>query len=116
MPIYRVWDVVKVPFPYTDRPVRQHRPALIVASGRLETAHGLVWVVMITSAENRRWENDVPVSDPAAAGLPAPSLVRCAKIATIDARDAERIGTLPKADRRKVALHLAQMLARVVSS
>ena len=28
---YRVWDLVKVPFPYTNRPVQQRRPALVVA-------------------------------------------------------------------------------------
>lgn len=111
MPTFKPWDVVKVPFPYTDRPVRQHRPALVVAAGRLETAHGLLWVLMITSAENRPWSDDVPVSDLAASGLPAPSVVRCAKIATIDARDAERIGTLPRADRKKVAERLGRTLA-----
>jgi hypothetical protein len=31
MPGFRVWDVVKVPFPCTSRPVRQRRPALVVA-------------------------------------------------------------------------------------
>jgi hypothetical protein len=33
MPIFEPWDIVRVPFPYTDRPVRQRRPALIVAAG-----------------------------------------------------------------------------------
>jgi mRNA interferase MazF len=32
MPIFEVWDIVKVPFPYTDRPVRQRRPALVIAA------------------------------------------------------------------------------------
>jgi mRNA interferase MazF len=45
---------------------------------------------MITSAENRGWAGDVPVSDLALAGLPAPSVIRTAKIATIDAVDATR--------------------------
>ena len=27
MPSFEVWDILKVPFPYTDRPVRQRRPA-----------------------------------------------------------------------------------------
>lgn len=26
-------DVVRVPFPYTDRPIRQHRPALVISRG-----------------------------------------------------------------------------------
>ena len=59
MAIFEVWDIVKVPFPYTDRPVRQRRPGLVVAAGEIETAHGLLWLVMITSAENRGWPGDV---------------------------------------------------------
>jgi mRNA interferase MazF len=113
MPSFEVWDVVKVPFPYTDRPVRQHRPALVVAAGALESDHGLLWVLMITSAENRGWRDDVAVSDRAVAGLPAPSVVRCAKIATIEARDAQRIGHLPSADRAKIAGRLRQRLSAI---
>jgi mRNA interferase MazF len=103
MAIFEVWDVVKVPFPYTDRPVRQRRPALVVAAGEIEAAHGLLWLVMITSAENRGWPGDVDISDLRVAGLPAPSIVRPAKIATVDARDAQRLGTLPRVDRKAVA-------------
>jgi mRNA interferase MazF len=110
MPTFEAWDVVKVPFPYTDRPVRQHRPALVVAAGGIEAAHGLLWVLMITSAENRRWGEDIAISDPASAGLPAASVVRCAKIATVDSADAERIGSLPRADRKEVAMRLANIL------
>jgi hypothetical protein len=33
-------DVVKVPFPYSDRATRQFRPALVVSEG-LHDAHGL---------------------------------------------------------------------------
>ncbi len=31
MPGCEVWDLVKVPLPYTNRPVQQRRPALVVA-------------------------------------------------------------------------------------
>lgn len=100
-------DVVKVPFPYTDRPVRQHRPALVVAADGVQAHHGLLWVVMITSAANRGWPGDVAVTDLEAAGLPAPSVIRTAKIATIEARDAERLGTLTDDVRVAVRRHLA---------
>src|SRR5437879_2139401 len=100
MPIFDAWAIVKVPFPYTDRPVRQRRPALVIAAGNLQSGHSLFWVLMITSAENRSWPEDVAISDLATAGLPAASVVRCAKVATIDARDAEPIGTLSRANRR----------------
>lgn len=107
MPGFRRGDVVKVPFPYTDRPTRQYRPALVVAAGALEDAHGLLWVVMITSAENRRWPGDVAISDPASAGLPAPSVIRTAKIATIEAADAAKLGRVPLALYRQVASRLS---------
>lgn len=102
-------DVIKVPFPYTDRSTRQSRPALVVSTG-LEDAHGLLWVVMITSAENRGWTGDVPVTNPAAAGLPAPSVIRTAKIATIEASDATRVGKITPELFKKVSKQLRQEL------
>lgn len=111
MPIFEVWDIVKVPFPYTNRPVRQRRPALVIAAGELTAAHGLLWLAMITSAANRGWPGDVLVSDVATAGLPIPSIVRPAKIATIEARDAARLGTLSSADRVAVRAYLRKRLS-----
>jgi mRNA interferase MazF len=113
MPGFDVWDIVKVPFPYADRPVRQHRPALVIAAGKLVSAHGLLWLAMITSAANRGWPGDVVVSDLSVAGLPIASIIRPAKIATIDARDAEPLGVLARADRPAIANYLLQLLAHV---
>ena len=53
MPTCKQGDVVKVPFPYTDKATRQSRPALVVFAEGIEDTHGLLWVLMITSAENR---------------------------------------------------------------
>jgi mRNA interferase MazF len=48
---------------------------------------------MITSAENRGWPGDLHFGTGySAAGLPAPSIVRTAKIATVEARHVEPIG------------------------
>jgi mRNA interferase MazF len=110
MPVFEPWDVVRVPFPYTDRPVRQRRPALVLAAGELQARHGLLWLAMITSAAHQAWPGDVAVSDLDGAGLPAPSIVRPAKIATIDAQDALPLGSLPKADREPVRRWLRDRL------
>ena len=110
MASFRQGDVIKVPFPYTDRSTRQSRPALVVSAGGIEEAHGLLWVVMITSAANRGWPGDVPVTNLAAAGLPAPSVVRTAKIATIEASDAARLGKVSPALFKQVAMRLGQAL------
>jgi mRNA interferase MazF len=111
MAVSKQGDVVKVPFPYTDRSTRQSRPALVVSTGPLEEdSHRLVWVVMITSAENRGWSGDVPVTDLSLAGLPAPSLIRAAKIATIDAADATKLGKVSAASLRKVLAAIGREL------
>ncbi len=91
---FKAGDIVKVPFPYTDRATRQRRPALVISAPALEDAHGLLWVSMITSAENRAWPSDVALNDLAGTGLPVASLIRTAKIATIEARDAEALGRI----------------------
>jgi mRNA interferase MazF len=114
MPSFEVWDLIKVPFPYTNRPVRQRRPALVVATPDTPGAPALLWVSMVTSAANRGWAGDVTISDLAMAGLPASSIVRSAKIATIEATDAERIGSLPSQDRGRVADALRAYLARAI--
>lgn len=93
---FRQGEVVRVPFPYTDREPRRHRPALVVSRGAVGERYGLLWVVMITSAANRGWPGDVPLGeDFAQAGLPVPSVVRPSKIATVEARHVDRIGELP---------------------
>jgi mRNA interferase MazF len=94
MASFRQGDVIKVPFPYTDRATRQSRPALVVSIGSIEENHRLLWVAMITSAENRGWPGDVTVNDLEQAGLPAPSVIRTAKIATIEVSDATRLGKI----------------------
>jgi mRNA interferase MazF len=94
MPTFKQGDVIKVPFPYTDRPTRKSRPALVVSSGKLEELHGLLWVVMITSAHNKAWPKDITVSNLKRAGLPSPSVIRAAKIATIEAVEASKIGSI----------------------
>jgi mRNA interferase MazF len=86
--------VVRVPFPYSDSVAQQHRPALVVATAGAGAEPFLLWVVMITSAANRGWPGDVDIPDAGAAGLPAPSVIRTAKIATIERSRAEPRGRI----------------------
>jgi mRNA interferase MazF len=104
------FDVVLVPFPYADRLAEKRRPALVVSSSKL-SRFGLVWVTMITTAENGPWPSDVVISDLERAGLPAPSVVRTAKIACIDpARIDRRLGRLDKAAARHVSQQIRAFL------
>jgi mRNA interferase MazF len=108
---FNSWDVVLVPFPYTDSTRSVLRPAVVVCSAELPRTTGVYYVAMITNAAQQRWSGDVLVSDLQMAGLPIASLVRSAKVATID-RGAviKQLGTLPKSDRAKVATALRSFL------
>jgi len=107
---FDAFDIVVVPFPYSDRLAEKRRPALVVSNKRLE-ALGIIWVAMITSAENESWSGDVRIGDVQRAGLPAPSVIRPAKIACIDpGRLLRRAGKLDKATARSVAQRIRRFL------
>jgi mRNA interferase MazF len=104
-------DVIRVPFPYTDRPVRQNRPALVISEGGIGEGNSLLWVAMITSAENREWPGDVQLGQSYhKAGLPAPSVIRPCKLATIEVRHAEPIGRIDPSLMRGVVQTLRKYL------
>jgi mRNA interferase MazF len=96
MPTFERGQTVRVPFPYTDRSTRQRRPALVVSAGGIGENQALLWVVMITSADNRPWPGDLALGEAQVeAGLKAPSVIRPCKIATVEARDVEPLGRIP---------------------
>lgn len=108
MAVFEPGTVVKVPFPYTDRPAREYRPAVIV---RHDPDHEhLVWAVMVTSAQHHAWPDDLPIPDHAAAGLPAPSIIRPRKIATLDTGDIALLGALPATGTTRLLETLCQLL------
>jgi len=107
---YDPFDIVVVPFPYADRLAEKRRPALVISNRKL-AVHGLIWVAMITSADNESWSSDVAITDLKRAGLPAPSVVRPAKIACIEpTRIDRRVGRLDKAAARVVGQRLRGFL------
>jgi mRNA-degrading endonuclease toxin of MazEF toxin-antitoxin module len=97
----RPYDVVIVPFPFTDRRASKRRPALALSTERFSAGSGHTVLAMITSARNPPWPLDVPLQV-ARAGLTAPSKVRM-KLFTLDNRlIVRKAGSLDEADRRAV--------------
>lgn len=110
MPNFEAGDVVRVPFPYTNRETTQRRPALVVSDGPIASGM-LLWVLMITSVANRPWPGDVTLESPGdTTGLPAPSVVRTLKIATIESAAAERIGAISDGELAAVRAELRSLL------
>jgi mRNA interferase MazF len=81
--MFRPFDIVVVPFPYSDRLAEKRRPALVVSHADLPVRLKRVWVVMITSTPHADI-GDVALEDLKAAGLPVASTIRASKLATID--------------------------------
>ena len=88
----------------------QRRPGLVVRAHEGTGRFAPAWVSMIPGAEIRGWTGDVAISDLDRAGLPAPSIVRTAKIATVEADHVEPPGTPAADDRTAVATALAVRL------
>jgi mRNA interferase MazF len=89
------WDIIVVPFLYTDRLADKSRPALVISKPWVTKDCGLLWVAMITSTSNNGWASDIEIINLSKAGLSTPSVIRPVKIATIEAEQALRkIGRL----------------------
>ncbi len=93
MPISEIhqWDVVVLPFPCADRLTEKRRPAVVISKPEMAGNYGIVWVSMITSAANAGWDCDIEITDLDQAGLSAKSVIRPAKIATVDVNRIVRI-------------------------
>ena len=83
---FKPFDVVVVPFPFTDSAQAKRRPALVL-SGKDEfgAKSGHTVMAMITSAKNSAWPLDVQITNLENAGLTAPSVIRM-KLFTLDNR------------------------------
>ena len=105
------YAVVRVPFPFTDRNSTKNRPAVVLSDPlAFNTPAGHSVMAMITSQANAPWPLDCALADPAAAGLPAPSVVRF-KLFTLDHRLVRgNIGKLSLADVALVRAGLAALL------
>ena len=108
---FKQFDVIVVPFPYSDSPKSKNRPALIISGNDdFDGKIGHSVCAMITSAKNKSWPLDVIITDLASSGLPAPSVVRM-KIFTIDHQIIrEKIGELNTEDKHLVKKSLADLI------
>lgn len=79
------YAVVRVPFPFSDKPGTKPRPALVVSEQAFNAAAGHTVMAMITRAANTVWPGDYAITDLALAGLPAASYVRL-KLFTLENR------------------------------
>ncbi|MDP2805541.1 MAG: type II toxin-antitoxin system PemK/MazF family toxin [Gallionellaceae bacterium] len=66
---FKAFDVVAVPFPFTDRDAVKRRPALVVSSALFNKNHDQLVLAMITTSTNNVWLSDVALDNWQEAGL-----------------------------------------------
>jgi mRNA interferase MazF len=105
---FNAFDVVVVPFPFTDRTTSKRRPALVLSEAQTFNRQvGQAVMAMITSAKNSDWPLDIEIQDLDSAGLPTASIIRM-KLFTLDEQlIIRKAGTLAVVDQERVreALH-----------
>ena len=108
---FKAFDVVVVPFPFTDRTTAKRRPALVLSDAdNFNKRVGQSVLAMITSASNSDWPLDTNIKDLDAAGLPSASVVRMKLFTLDDKLVIRKAGTLAKQDKSAVSSALKQLL------
>jgi mRNA interferase MazF len=110
--IYKPFEVVVVPFPFTDRKEGKRRPALVLSDHiQFNKPSGHTVLAMITSQKNPDWPLDTTITDNRPTGLKAPSKIRM-KLFTLDNRlIVKKIGALNSKDKKAVIKALGSLLA-----
>ncbi len=107
--IYSPYDVLVVPFPFTDRDASKRRPALVLSCEEFNLSHAQVVLGMITSSLQHPWPSDILLSGWQEAGLSVPCKFRM-KIFTLEqSLILRKAGSLNVSDATSVRLGLANL-------
>ena len=111
MEIYDPFDIVVVPFPFTDLRQTKNRPALVISTYDYQDQTQHICLLMITTAKQSAWHNDYLIKNLKQTGLKVPSIVR-QKLFTLDLRLIKQtIGKLSQRDSRQIQTRLNQSLS-----
>lgn len=105
------FDIVLVPFPFSDLSTVKKRPCLILCAINPKGLTTHYVVAMMTSSTARLvFPYDVVLRDWKKAGLPKKTLVRIAKLVTLDSSlVGKKIGRIEGQDKQKVRTLFRQM-------
>lgn len=97
---YKKFDVVVLPFPFSDQINQKRRPVVIISSDKFNTQSNHVITAMVTTAKKSKWSFDTQIKDLKSAGLEVPCLIRM-KLFTADKElIIKKIGELSLSDQK----------------
>jgi mRNA interferase MazF len=74
--IYNKYDIVTVPFPFTESSSIKNRPALIISTKKYQSFSNHCILCMITSTKHTSWDNDIEIINLKETGLSTTSKIR----------------------------------------
>ena len=80
---YKKWDIILVPFPFSDLSTSKKRPALVVSPDEYNTGFDIIIAFITSKIDVEPRIGDYFIRDWQKAKLPKPSMLRM-KFATID--------------------------------
>jgi mRNA interferase MazF len=105
------FDVVVVPFPFSDSAQVKQRKAFVLTTSDFQRGSKTLVMAMITSAQASAWPGDVSIADLEPAGLRKPCVARL-KLFTLDeGLICERVGALSERDQAAIRASWRLLLA-----
>jgi len=102
MTVYEKWDVILVPFPFTDLSSSKKRPALILSPEQYNTTGDIVIAFITSNLQSGDKFGDYQFQQWKQAGLPLPSKLRM-KFATVSNEIIiKKIGHIDSLDRNNI--------------
>ena len=107
---FKAFDVVAVPFPFTDRDATKRRPALVISNESFNQQHNQIVLAMITTTTENVWPSDVSLTNWQKAGLKVACQFRL-KLFTLDQTLVlKTIGHLSSKDVKSVQAALTEFI------
>jgi len=110
------FDLVLLPFPFTDLSATKRRPCLILALFQPQGLPEHYGVAMVTShLDGAAFPGDTLFSKWREAGLPKPSMARLAKVVTVErSLIRKKLGALHASDRSAIRRQFRRVFAELV--
>jgi mRNA interferase MazF len=108
---YDSFDIVEVPFPFSDLPKAKLRKALVLTPKAMNEANGATTLMMITSRKNSTWVGDRELVKWHEAGLKKPCFARLKFFTPDNKLVVRKVGELAPEDRSSVTKTLRGLIA-----
>jgi len=110
------FDLVLLPFPFTDLRTTRQRPCLILAAFQPRGLPEHYVVAMVTSnLSGLTFPGDTQLAKWSEAGLPKPSVARLAKVVTVErSLIRKKLGALQAADQKAIRMQFHRVFAAII--